>query len=103
MTIREMVRDRRKKRHPVRTAVEQDWPEVKIAIDAGEPIESIYWVLKSEGKNVGASPSSFRGAVKYLLANPPESAAATSNRTDDTHEATDRQQFVDSRHKPDWN
>ena len=93
-------------RTPIRNAVAKAWPEIAEARAAGASLNAIFRELKADGRNVGASYSSFRNAVRYLDKNATDAVGPTHRKglTPEAHSSTDADQnrFADRRHDSDW-
>ena len=95
-------------RTPVRNAVENEWPDIIEARNAGASLNAIFLELKADGKNVGAGYSSFLNAVRYFDENPPTTKGAKplnqgiEDQSDAPPAKSSRDRFSDQRHPSDW-
>jgi len=108
MSLSKRTLARAASRTPVRNAVENEWPDIIEARNAGASLNAIFLELKADGKNVGAHYSSFRNAVRYFDENPPETSGAkpleqgNQDQADTPPAKPLRDRFSDQRHQSDW-
>ena len=108
MSLSKRTLARAASRTPVRNAVENEWPDILEARNAGASLNAIFLELKADGKNVGSGYSSFLNAVRYFDKNPPATTGAKpieqviEDQSDDPHTTPSRDRFSDGRFSSDW-